>query len=1354
MAFLLCCGGRRSQSPPLLPPDTERLRTLHPSSLVSIVLPSDTIPHRPSTGIDETQALRDIFGVSPSSHRGYQAAAKSSGSFDTNFKFGHDNPPQPKNKAQSPIKKLGYDIRQRLSQARLSTHSSRKSMREIKSTETVVHTKMLATSQVSTGLDDILVSRTVSEGGYDSDAKGIQTPEWTKASAGSFLVSPEYTARVLNAFDNSPGKRSASIPRTPRASPVNNHSPAGMNRTPSTTRKRHAVLQKKRPAEKSPQINVRAISTPQKPTTPQREPFSAFLQLGPQESPSDVLRRLSVGLANGKIQLPDTPELKAMRMPSIGEAVPEWRLSFAAPKRASSLHRQNPEVKKALKTLSDRVEKAKRESVTSDWTADDKHVSLLSNIDPVLLQYLSRYSDEEDEPDHRHEATGNGEEGGKHDLAYNQESDLDTTSHADTSGLLDIATAEHPEHKHSSSLKDANRRNTGLESEKESIHLFDMRISQRLASTSVFPTTYPSSADLRSNKCPMDRSSQSFGKLDASGGYAGQPSGEHLRRPSDPRTRRLFEPESALNGQKLHPRWKSVKSTNRFNPEKPAHGAEVSRDDASSVYLSDAGLEDSEVKSFVSHMARSNSLLNPSSVAIAGRDGAQSIPNKERRTSMGHAASTDAPNKTNLSRSSTELKGKESKFSEEFGLDRRTIIGKMESEGANTLAHERMSTAEVMDPIRPGVDPNERMSEIDFAGALTERLTASTRKQRGMSADTAKTTLGASQGTKNHDRLTADGVKISRSGTSNFEDEPARTNPRGREECATNMWERALTRAKEDQSFEGSERSFRKSFNQLRRVQTRDRSFSATQTSHYHVPGDASNRPARHSRSLSPHVDASRQNQRESFNLDKHQSLCVEAKKPLARSTSPHPSVSGKKRSFLDIRRFTTARNLNANGAVSSPAAASPNRDFLAWARFPSHTRQERNGPAADKDCVLTRDFSPPTDKGNSSSQDPSKLSLVTQSQDNIGAHGTTGSWRLRKFGHGRKKSRSMNFPVPEPMRTEEEEKEKMRKKSSFMTLTMSLAKWKRMYRSHSGDLRTIRAGHRSSVSKGGKVEFPELEIVPGFDGVSGSADGVGMEQVGNVGGETRRGSEERALKMESSRVQSKSREAFGGSLGKRNSASKTMSNEELKVQTKDQLSFDGNDDEPTPRRHRLRTPAAPVVVTGENAWAETYRDCVVEDDDDDYVPHHGLLVTSDAHLLGSEDTMDRGHGHHTSSSSGPGPAGAEGEGEDSYFSCSVSMSDHDYRNDLPPPRSQGRGFDGNASGSAGDRERGHAESDDDNGDGATVRHRPDSSSSSSKRLFLVSSSEERDSTKDFRMQLHREERRVREELLRTVGMG
>jgi hypothetical protein len=1253
MSFLLCCGGRRpSISPTLVAPDGEQLRTLQPASFVSIVLPSDTVPHRPATGVDETKALRDIFGASPSSHRGYQAAAKSSGSFDANFKFGGESPSKPRTKAQRSVDKLGQNIRQRLSQSRLSHHSSKKSVKDVKSTETVVHIKLPPNSHRSTGLEELLVSRNVSQGGYDSDAKGIDTPSWTNASAGSILVSPEYTAKFLNACDGSPRKRSASLPRTVGRGRDDTHSPVSKNRNASTPPKDGISLKREeRTKDADCGTRLRAASSPIKLTTPERQSFSAMLQLGPQESPSDVLRRLSVGLANGTIKLPDTPELKAMRMPSIVEAMPEWRLSFAAPKRASSLHRGDPEVRQALKALSDRMEKAKRDSAGTFLTESDNRASLLSSLDPALLHFISRYGEEQD--DRIDQPLGDSEDRKKDEQECHDQFALETASHADTSGFPDLAAADtiHLQQQTDMLVEQQDLHlHPGLSSEKESVHLFDMRISQRLASTSVFPTRSPSSMDIGSRQQRLDRTSQSFGKLEPLARFIGQTSAEHLRKPSDPSTRRLFEPPvptTTADGKKGHSKWKSVVSSSTFNPDRHTWAPGISRDDASSVYQSEGGFPESEVASIVSHRARANSRPNPYSLVIAGRQASLSQPTNARRNTVGQVGSLDRTNQPGIERRVSDGKHKQSKFSEDFGAQRKGTRGWMDaSDGADTISNEKMSLADLRSSAGLGSDLNESMSEIDAVG-LDEKLTALPRIPGGRHLASDTTASGVSQEGVDNEQSPYLKQTQSDTGPRNDNEEPLRTVPRTREECATNMWERALRTAREDRSFGSSDKSFVSSFHERRRDRSHNRRLSATGTSHEHDNAGL-HVPAleRRSRSLSPVNDGSIRRHRESFDLEKHQSLCVEARKPLTRPNSPAPSIHAKqkKRSLLDIRRLITA---GTSTIKSTPITnTTPRRDIQAWARFPSHTRLDRNGTATDKDGVRTRDFSPPAHSRAEESQNPSKLSLMTQ-PSRLGSS-TLGSWRILRFGHARRKSRSMDFASQAVMSTAAKGKVEKKTSANFLSFSLSrLGGWKRLYRSQSSDLRRLKKGHRSSVSNGGRVEYPELEVVAGFDGVVA---------LGRKEKQDRENSRKRSFGRTAEREVAAAGQGRQGCCGGPGD----------KVST-----FDGSiySDELVREISTPRERPAPSRNGNGNAWADLYQDCVAE-------PHDtGDLRTEQKSTLSPRSlspgptprasktpiaVMEHGIEQTSISTSGRRVTGSGSAEESSYISCSVDLLSED----------------------------------------------------------------------------------------------
>lgn len=102
------------------------------------------------------------------------------------------------------------------------------------------------------------------------------------------------------------------------------------------------------------------------------------------------------------------------------------------------------------------------------------------------------------------------------------------------------------------------------------------------------------------------------------------------------------------------------------------------------------------------------------------------------------------------------------------------------------------------------------------------------------------------------------------------------------------------------------------------------------------------------------------------------------------------------------------------------------------WSRFPSHTRAERSfSPAGEADNVTARDFA---------------LEFETMEAPN-----------------GERKSKLFRL--------------RKKRKSGSMTYGESLMST--LNRIYSLDLRRLNRGHRSSISVGGKLEYPELEILP-----------------------------------------------------------------------------------------------------------------------------------------------------------------------------------------------------------------------------------------------------------------------------------
>ena len=184
------------------------------------------------------------------------------------------------------------------------------------------------------------------------------------------------------------------------------------------------------------------------------------------------------------------------------------------------------------------------------------------------------------------------------------------------------------------------------------------------------------------------------------------------------------------------------------------------------------------------------------------------------------------------------------------------------------------------------------------------------------------------------------------------------------------------------------------------------------------------------------------------------------ARSPLTRSVTPSNSVHPKKSESI-LRRYTNL-GLNLGAAARAPS----------WTRFPSHSRRERAGAAGPPDKIEVRDFSPITE-----------TSMTTSGPDNYSTSMTPDSAMDARIARMKRKSRSMTFGKNTAKRV-----------------------WRswvgRVHRSQSSELKMLSTsipsrGHRSSISAGRKVEFPELEIIPGFGGYPVGIDGSGLENDG-----------------------------------------------------------------------------------------------------------------------------------------------------------------------------------------------------------------------------------------------------------------
>lgn len=197
--------------------------------------------------------------------------------------------------------------------------------------------------------------------------------------------------------------------------------------------------------------------------------------------------------------------------------------------------------------------------------------------------------------------------------------------------------------------------------------------------------------------------------------------------------------------------------------------------------------------------------------------------------------------------------------------------------------------------------------------------------------------------------------------------------------------------------------------------------------------------------------------------------MCSAAKLPMPRVQSTRPveheqsqnGIATRKRSLLNLRAWTPS--ISKIGTKPG-GSQTPVKIFEAWSKFPSHTRVDRNGPAGELDDMIGRDFLPSTE-----------ASPIVGQHELEPKAGVAPKWLplLMQKTLRRGKSKSMNL---RGLTTASPAEQARRNRKGLA------GKWKRLYRSSSSDLRkyALYRGHRSSISLGDTLEYPELECLPG----------------------------------------------------------------------------------------------------------------------------------------------------------------------------------------------------------------------------------------------------------------------------------
>ena len=1030
MSSVFCCCAAHTHSPS----DREDAR---PGALLPSAV-TDT-PSRRNVPSKDAQALYELFET-PCSVSGQRAGAATTTA----------------GPRRSRLEALGHSIQTRLSETRLSKHSSKTSLdqppfRPRPPKPVSEEDALLVRSTKPRGLDDLLASCTVSEGGYDSDAKAIPTPQWVPPShTGTIRASPELVTQALQSVEHGTGTPNTRFLTQPDPLPEDE---------PSSTSCRESV----------------AVSSG--PATPPRSSFRSLLGCGGDETTSNVFRRLGLGVAHGTATLPDTANVKAFSIPNVVEAEQDGSLPRSAFKRARSFSQAGYDANEGIKTVRGRGDNTRME--TARPAIEEQRRSHVTNLDPALLDHLRHFSDK-DSSLTEHSVTCRADT-----CSHPNETSFVGPSRIAGSGLAGATTTSCTEgvsrHGPKRLTVSASEHDT---SDEASAHLCDMCISQTLASETAKPNSPASThqLDLSSNKATGEApSSHSLG----AGRFARPVSRihtvtEHLRRPSDPETRLLFESGDAYLWN-LHPKWKTATSVKSSHADiiavrrRDQGDQGVTRDYASSCYMSDVNQPTSRAAS-LSSVPRSSSIRNTNSLAIGGRQESYIQPQEitslgrvssmqwfrsDKSKSLPHSEDNWALGQADEHRHRQEAEKKESRYSAEKvdSTAPKSLEAPTTRKGwACTEANEKMSEVSTGEAL---INTHERMSEVRVSAALlhdAERMSeisfsrvhrvASTGSRPGVDS-----TRSIDDSVRAHGETTRAGSRTMRQAPSAESKRPC---GHSRSESASSIWERALKTVCQDQALNLGEQPARSAFLApdwtARGRAGRSRSV-----------GDVI-LPAREDPSTSPTHARYISNSGSSFSIDDHQRICAAARAPLPRAPDGTQSKSASVSTLSNKPRPKKSSLLDIRSAV-------PVREFLSWARYPSHNRHERTGPADQRDGVLVRDFSP-SSTAASAVQSRSQLSLMAHtnlSTVDLGLR-TPASWRILASRSRGKKSRSL------PLSRTTWKKPQQRTKMGM------LWGWRQAYRNHSSDALRWRAGRPSSISKGvSSLEFPELEIIPGY---------------------------------------------------------------------------------------------------------------------------------------------------------------------------------------------------------------------------------------------------------------------------------
>lgn len=873
------------------------------------------VPHEPEMA-DEHQ-FRRLFTQSPACPHentpigGATARPKAQGSLDLDFVFNSGSPVAPPKKSAS-LQKLSTHIKQKISETRLSKSISRAEHPETKAKkddkyiiDSVSNDEMIniGVGAKSTALSDLLRSQNGSKDGYDSDAQSIKTPQ-LKSAASTIRLTLNQGQTSVNDAEIRPEDSLSNYHASPKL----------------------VIAVPKTPPEREPKIRSSPF-----PESSGRISFGEALRLETGESPGATLKRLSTGIANGTIKPPTYDELETWKTLESQDARAAFNLHLQTPRRSCSV-RKNPDTPQTVvKRLSHRIECEKRTSKLTDGV-NSRSTSFLDELDPALVEYLSRFSP----------------------LKTKSESNCETTSPRaiikDNNGLTiepsqDIRDKEalRPTSLEQSLADVASVASHVPSNEQNSVHLFNMQISQRLASKSTATMLSPTSSENTSK-----RSLETRVRLPSAPDAPSAPMAykhchiraEHNRRPSDPYTKYLFE----LPKSDQAPGW--TKRSISVDRSKQKFGDD---EDRSSCYTHDGGPSSSTGGTTIRdiHVPQGR---NPNSIAIGGRVASSEIPVRRSSKAYSHVSQSQDIHPRRFSIPSEQRSDL---------LDRTSSKISKYSDGSCDASARGSWSGCSENQIQPFQSLNKTCpSTLRHIAQDVAQTPATTAPEE--IAGAAWLTNGQ-RSSRNYEFLAAATPTNRKQSARSIVAPNEPSSPSPIDESATEMWNRAFQDVHKDHvgkvllSAPIIEIDFLRRRSSSSTVPSRHQSSAARHTSVATVRRSHSARPhTRESIHKSSEMNEpdikDRPMQRMSFSYLRSawpQISSTSGQKKLQKRSLPHLS---NKSSFL----IPTTKSNDMSDRKSTP----PLKDLIGiWGSFPSHDRAKRTGPAGGDDSILVRDF-------------------------------------------------------------------------------------------------------------------------------------------------------------------------------------------------------------------------------------------------------------------------------------------------------------------------------------------------------------------------------------------------------------